>query len=161
MKRKALMITLLILLMVACCSCGEGDMEKRSAGMNIRVDESNGSMTITRPEIKNPAPMGDKDTWTIFVYLCGSDLESRFLFGGGMGTDDIKEMCAATSINKVRFVIETGGSAEGSRRGRADLDGEVFNSEKLSSVGYKKISCGKNGSRLLGSWRRKHYRSLF
>ena len=110
MKRKALMITLLILLMVACCSCGEGDMEKRSAGMNIRVDESNGSMTITRPEIKNPAPMGDKDTWTIFVYLCGSDLESRFLFGGGMGTDDIKEMCAATSINKVRFVIETGGS---------------------------------------------------
>ena len=27
-----------------------------------------------------------------------------------MGTDDIKEMCAATASKNVRFVIETGGS---------------------------------------------------
>ena len=111
MKRKTLLLTLLIALIITICSCGESDMGRTAAGLNIRVDESTGSMSITRPEIRNPAPMGDKDTWTVFVYLCGADLESRILFGGGMGTDDIKEMCAATASKKVRFVIETGGCA--------------------------------------------------
>lgn len=110
MKRKSLLLILLLILMTVCCSCGESGMERTAAGLNIQVDESTGSMEITRPAIKNPAPMGEKDTWTIFVYLCGSDLESRLIFGGSMGTDDIKEMCAATASNKVRFVIETGGS---------------------------------------------------
>ena len=81
MKKKSLLLTLLLVLMIGCCSCGEGDTGKTAAGLNIRVDESTGSMSITRPEIRNPAPMGEKDTWTIFVYLCGSDLESRILFG--------------------------------------------------------------------------------
>ena len=105
MKKKSLLFALLLVLMIACCGCGEKTPVRTTAGMNIRVDETTGSMNITRPKIENPAPMGEKDTWTIFVYLCGADLESRILFGGGMGTDDIKEMCAATASNKVRFVI--------------------------------------------------------
>lgn len=79
MKNKSLLLTLLLVLMFACCSCGGNGPEKTAAGLNIRVDESTGSMSITRPEIKNPAPMGEKDTWTIFVYLCGADLELRIL----------------------------------------------------------------------------------
>lgn len=109
MKRNSLLITLLLILMIVCCGCGESDVERKASGLNIQVDESTGSMSIKRPKISNPAPMGEKDTWTVFVYLCGADLESRILFGGGMGTDDIKEMCAATASNNVRFVIETGG----------------------------------------------------
>ncbi len=109
MKKKSLLFALLLVLMIACCGCGEKTPVRTTAGMNIRVDETTGSMNITRPKIENPAPMGEKDTWTIFVYLCGADLESRILFGGGMGTDDIKEMCAATASKNVRFVIETGG----------------------------------------------------
>lgn len=149
MKRKSLLITLLIILLIVCCGCGEGDMEKRSAGMNIRVDESSGSMSITRPQIKNPAPMGEKDTWTIFVYLCGSDLESRILFGGGMGSDDIKEMCAATASKKVRFVIETGGSDRWHDRNiSSDVLGRfVVENGKLKEVGEEEqSSMGKSST---------------
>lgn len=77
-------------------------------GMSIQVEESTGEMSIERPQIENPAPMGQDDTWTIFVYLCGSDLESRFFFGGA-ASDDIEEMCKATEADNVSFVIETGG----------------------------------------------------
>ena len=107
---------MIIALLIALCGCGEEDTEetnkdglrKTTAGLNIEVDESSGSMSIERPKVGN-TPMGDKDTWTVFVYLCGSDLESRIFFGGGMATDDIEEMCKASASDNVRFVIETGG----------------------------------------------------
>ncbi len=45
--------------------------------------------------------------WTIFVYLCGSDLESD----GGSASKDLWEMIAA-SPDGVRFVVETGGTTK-------------------------------------------------
>lgn len=108
MKKVLAVAVILVMLITCCCSCGR-NLRKTTAGLNIQVDESSGSMSITRLKIKDPSPMGDKDTWTIFVYLCGSDLESRRLFGGGMGSDDINEMCEATASKNVKFVIETGG----------------------------------------------------
>lgn len=90
-------------------SGSHGSMKKKADGMSMRVDEASGRLEISRPGIKNPVPMGEEGTWTILVYLCGSDLESKILFGG-MGSADIEEMCAATASSKVRFVIETGGS---------------------------------------------------
>ena len=104
-----IMILALTLICLCACSNDSGSVKKTRAGLSIQVDESTGSMSIERPEIKDPQPMGEKDTWTVFVYLCGSDLESRRFFGG-MGTDDLKEMCAATASDSVRFVVETGGS---------------------------------------------------
>ncbi len=118
MKRRKWIITAvmlgLILALTCLCACldeeeSDGGMKKTTAGMSIKVDESTGDMSIKRPKIKDPAPMGEEDTWTVFVYLCGSDLESRLLFGGA-GTADLKEMCKATASEDVRFVIETGGS---------------------------------------------------
>ena len=116
MKRKLLILLMIIALLPALCGCSDEDFEetgkdgmrRTTAGLDIQVDESSGSMSINRPAVKN-IPMGDKDTWTIFVYLCGSDLESRIFFGGGMATDDIEEMCKASASDNVRFVIETGG----------------------------------------------------
>ncbi|MCR5303988.1 MAG: hypothetical protein K6E33_05435 [Lachnospiraceae bacterium] len=46
--------------------------------------------------------------WTIYVYLCGSDLESA----DGVGTNDIKEMAEGSLGGRVRFVVETGGTRE-------------------------------------------------
>ena len=46
-----------------------------------------------------------QDTITIMVYMCGTDLESR----GGMASNDIAEMCAATLSNKINILIYTGG----------------------------------------------------
>ena len=73
--------------------------------MQMSVNKETGEMNITRPELEG-TPMGEEGTWTIFVYLCGSDLESN----NGSATSDISEMAQATESEKVRFVIQTGGS---------------------------------------------------
>ena len=47
----------------------------------------------------------NKDTVTILVYMCGTDLESQ----QGMATADLKEMANATVSDKVNLIIYTGG----------------------------------------------------
>ena len=46
-----------------------------------------------------------KDTVTILVYMCGTDLES----GSGMGTSDLQEMANAALGKKVNLLVYTGG----------------------------------------------------
>jgi len=46
-----------------------------------------------------------KDTVTIMVYLCGTDLESKYK----MGTADLTEMSAATLNDMVNIIVYTGG----------------------------------------------------
>ena len=82
---------------------------KESKGLFMQVDKATGKMLIRRPEQETSATMGEKGSWTIFVYLCGTDLESP-MFKGGSATDDIKEMKAATADDRIRFVIQTGGT---------------------------------------------------
>jgi len=48
---------------------------------------------------------GGKDTVTIMVYMCGTDLESKY----GMASNDLNEMKAATISDKVRILVYTGG----------------------------------------------------
>ena len=48
---------------------------------------------------------GGKDTVTIMVYMCGTDLESR----SGMGTSDLQEMLNADISDKVSLLVYTGG----------------------------------------------------
>ena len=51
--------------------------------------------------------LGDgKDTVTIMVYMCGSDLESK----SGMGTADLLERTKATLSDQVNLLVYTGGS---------------------------------------------------
>lgn len=47
------------------------------------------------------------ETWAIYWYLCGSDLESD----GGAATNDLAEMCEVTLPDDVTVVIETGGAS--------------------------------------------------
>ena len=83
--------------------------DKNISGFSMKVSGENGKMSITRAA-KKSVPMGDADTWTIFVYLCGTDLESDE--GSGMATLDIVQMLEAESSDKVKFVIQTGGTSE-------------------------------------------------
>ncbi len=48
---------------------------------------------------------GGKDTVTIMVYMCGTDLESR----AGMGTSDLQEMLAADFDSNINLLLYTGG----------------------------------------------------
>ena len=48
---------------------------------------------------------GGKDTVTVMVYMCGTDLESNY----GMATSDLQEMASATISPNVNIIVETGG----------------------------------------------------
>ncbi len=73
--------------------------------MQMSVNKETGEMTIVRPKFAGE-PMGESGTWTIFVYLCGTDLES----GGGAGVTDIAEMASATENSNYKFIVQTGGT---------------------------------------------------
>lgn len=72
----------------------------------LTVDNSTGVLSVNRPHRDSETPMGESGTWTVFVYICGSDLESNH----GMGTSDMEEMLSAQTGDKVKFVVETGGA---------------------------------------------------
>lgn len=78
-----------------------------STGLSIQAERNSDTLEITRkqPGGKKPANI-EKDSWTIFVYLCGSNLESQ----GGSATKDLQEMLNSRSGNNVKFVVETGGA---------------------------------------------------
>lgn len=125
-KLKKLITVLLVMLMLSTMlsACDESeymdeeyeeyttpDNPDTSSGKSnalLSVDKETGELIVNRPRREQEVPMGEDGTWTIFVYLCGSDLESE----NGMGTDDINEMLSATGSDNVRFVVETGGSAK-------------------------------------------------
>ena len=73
----------------------------------LKVD-TNGKLKIKRTD-KVEKSMGNQDTWTLFLYITGSDLESYYK----KATEDFNEMWAANfnnyDENKVKIVIQTGG----------------------------------------------------
>ena len=86
----------------------DGSLEWNPSGTVLSVDKNTGEMTIERPVRDAETPMGEEGTWTIFVYLCGSDLESE----GGYATDDLIEMESSEIGDNVRFVVQTGGAGD-------------------------------------------------
>ncbi len=55
---------------------------------------------------KTAAPVDTDETWAIYWYLCGSDLESKY----GCGTDDLLEVFKVPLPENVKLIIETGGT---------------------------------------------------
>ncbi len=49
-----------------------------------------------------------QDEFTIMIYMCGTDLESR----SGMATADLNEMLHAEISDKVNIIVETGGTSD-------------------------------------------------
>ncbi len=77
------------------------------SGYRLSVEDPTGKMSVERAPEKS-TPMGDEDTWTIFVYLCGTDLESDL----SMASLDIYEMGDAEASENVKFVVQTGGTSQ-------------------------------------------------
>lgn len=82
------------------------EQSSEKAGSFMSLDAS-GRLNITRSSVGS-VPMGEDGTWTVFVYICGSDLESEY----GCATSDISEMLDASTGSDVRFIIQTGGANE-------------------------------------------------
>lgn len=74
---------------------------------SMSVNRLTGRLTIRRPTLQTSQDIGDAGMWTIFVYLCGTDLESD---GCGMASDDLREMIDGTENGGMRYVVETGGA---------------------------------------------------
>jgi hypothetical protein len=91
--------------LVACSdeddTSGETLSERVAAGLAMQADRGTGSLTITRPDLTGKKPKGiESGTWTVFVYLCGSDLETN----GGAATRDLAEMVGADGAENVTAV---------------------------------------------------------
>lgn len=84
-----------------------GPVEYKSLGRAARMAlTDDGELQIERSGFTNTKAMGDEGTWTIFVYMCGSDLESQ----NGMATGDLEEMLAGSTADGLRYVVAAGGS---------------------------------------------------
>ena len=60
-------------------------------------------------DLGEPQDTGDADTtWTVLVYMCGSDLESE----AGLATENLIELTGSDLGKNVHFVIQTGGASK-------------------------------------------------
>ncbi|MDO4283806.1 MAG: clostripain-related cysteine peptidase [Eubacteriales bacterium] len=51
-------------------------------------------------------PMGEEDTWTLLIYMCGSDLESS----QGSATYNLMQIMQTVPSEQVNVIVQTGGS---------------------------------------------------
>ncbi len=86
---------------------GDGSEEiPGGRGTMLSLKEGN-ELKINRMSVSGEN--GGEDIWTVFVYMCGSDLESV----DGSATDDLMEMQSATELcSALRFVVEADGAEE-------------------------------------------------
>ena len=68
---------------------------------------------------------GGRDTVTMMVYLCGTDLESKY----GMATNDLKEMANATINNKLNIIVYTGGCSSWKTSGISSSQNQIYKIE--------------------------------
>lgn len=86
MKKKLLCLLLALLLVLSLAACGD-DPDTPDRHLDIDVESG---------------------TWSIYWYLCGSDLETNY----GCATQDLMELMEVTLPENVRVVIQTGGAKE-------------------------------------------------
>ncbi len=97
-----------ILLLAGSCSMLSRCASSSSSGEgSLTTSSSNGAITSGySAALPSNAAVASKDSWTILVYLCGSDLESE----AGLATFNLQELASTSLGDKVTFAIETGGS---------------------------------------------------
>ena len=86
MRRRLLCLLLALLLVLPLAACGD-DPDTPDRHLDIDVESG---------------------TWSIYWYLCGSDLETNY----GCATQDLMELMEVTLPENVRVVIQTGGAKE-------------------------------------------------
>lgn len=63
-----------------------------------------------------------KDTVTVMIYMCGTDLESK----SGMATNDLKEIAAATISPNVNIIVHTGGCKQWKINGISNSVNQIY-----------------------------------
>ena len=103
MKKRLLSALLASSMALTLTACGGGD--------DVSADDTGG------------------ESWAVYWYLCGSDLETN----GGFATTDLEEMMQVELPENVNVVIETGGAAEwqNDQMDAAKLQRWLYNSDGL------------------------------
>ncbi len=73
-----------------------------------------------------------KDTVTLMVYMCGTDLESSY----SMATKDLQEMASATISSNINIIVYTGGCKKWQTSGISNSKNQIW---KLSSGNITKL----------------------
>ncbi len=66
-----------------------------------------------------------RDTWTIMIYMCGTDLESK----SGMASNDMKEMANASLNPNINILIYTGGCKQWKIQGISNSVNQIYKLE--------------------------------
>ncbi len=123
--KKMTALFLAVLLALGTVACGADDEEETGSGgvpsekfdfsaagatqgLTMSVNRDSGQLNVKRLSLPGKKNTGDAGKWTVFIYLCGTDLESE----DASATDDLLEMVDGTSGENMRFVVETGGAEE-------------------------------------------------
>ena len=113
------------------------DSSRAIRSTQMSIDES-GKLVISRKERDSETPMGKEGSWSIFVYLCGTDLETD----DGSASDDIKEMMGMAADDKINVIVQTGGA-------------KSWDNRKISSRRLQRFRVNKGGMELLCEGERK------
>ena len=119
MKIKILML-LIAILMVFTTACGAVPAA------------SDSEPTAAPTETQTPAPSTGGDTWSVFLYMCGTDLESE----GAAASQNLAEIMSVSPSDKVKFIIQTGGTAQWQTEG---IDSESLQRWELSNDGLTPV----------------------
>lgn len=111
MKKKLLSLLLTLTMCLHLAACGGNEAaEGGSENVQASAPAATPSAADPAPAPADPAPASGEHTgesWAVYWYLCGSDLESK----GGFATTDLTEMMEVQLPENVNVIIQTGGAA--------------------------------------------------
>jgi len=96
----AILIILILVMALALALCSSED--------NIGANNTWGNITPADHSAVLAERYNPDDTWAVYWYLCGSDLETD----AGLASRDLQEMMQVSLPNNVQVVIEAGGASE-------------------------------------------------
>ncbi|MDD2427411.1 MAG: clostripain-related cysteine peptidase [Eubacteriales bacterium] len=79
-----------------------------ASDLAYRAHEADYTVSPLAREKRTDVIGNGEDTFTIMVYICGSDLESR----AGLATQDLQEMTGANLSENINLIVETGGAKQ-------------------------------------------------
>ena len=116
MRKRILSLLLSAVMLLALTACGGEEAEEVSENTSLETSDTEAS------------DAGD-DSWSVYWYLCGSDLETN----DGFATMDLSEMMEVQLPENVNVVIQTGGAAvwQNEHMDPSKLQRWLYNSEGL------------------------------
>lgn len=142
MKKRLCALFLSLVMVLSLASCGGDEPSEPSAADSGNespvfsdTDDGEDSLVTDEPDTAAPADSasGGEESWAVYWYLCGSDLESNH----GCASTDLSEMMEVELPENVTVVIQTGGSSvwQNDYADPDKLQRWVYTSDGLTLVG--------------------------